>query len=657
MRRRLLPLGWKKYFSLSIELFAMVADKPTDTPINARRTDVFDVFNFKHYMGPNPYLQRGALVFQFALTGYDDPLPIEKYVEVVGDRYPHIVEETFESYAHLFARAVVEVGKLDMDLHYERYQLKASAKSVIIAVESVHESTSYRVVYAVWDWLEAITRGQQFYLEKQIEQLQRRFRRSVYGGPTIYALLRSADKLGIPTFYLPDEGLMQYGYGKKLVRGVATTFDCDSHLDSDFTTRKDDCKAFLETLGFPVPKGQIVSTYGEALTVAQRIGYPVAVKPVVGHKGIGVTADVQDGDELEFAFQRAVEAHGDDQSIAVIVEQSVAGTDYRMLCVNGRFVAAMERRPASVIGDGISTIAELIDRENRRPERLDTPTSPMGKIICDDAMERYLTEQGLTLDSVIAADREVFLRKVANLSSGGISVDATSIVHPDNIVLAQDVAQHFRLVCLGIDILTPDISRSWKEGRFGIIEINSAPGVYMHLRPAIGQSVDVTLPILETFYSSGEDARIPIITFNYIPVAELEELIDDILMKHPDWTIGAICRDAVFVNRSEKNLSGSFNTRVQSLLRNPKLDLLIAEYREPVIEQEGLFYDRSNVVILDEPTETELILSRDVHEDATVVIKEGDSITIRSRGLVEQYTLGEQEPFKRVYWKEVAANL
>ncbi|MBF2003387.1 MAG: cyanophycin synthetase [Synechococcales cyanobacterium M58_A2018_015] len=635
----------------------MVADKPTDTPINARRTDVFDVFNFKHYMGPNPYLLRGALVFQFALTGYDDPLPIEKYIEVVSDRYPHIAEETFESYAHLFARTVVEVGKLDMDLHYEHYQLKAAAKSVIIAVESVHESTSYRVVYAVWDWFEAITRGQQFYLEEQIEQLQRRFRRSVYGGPTIYALLRSADKLGIPTFYLPDEGLMQYGYGKKLVRGVATTFDCDSHLDSDFTTRKDDCKAFLETLGFPVPKGQIVSTYSEALTVAQRIGYPVAVKPVVGHKGIGVTADVQDGDELEFAFQRAVAAHSDDQSIAVIVEQSVAGTDYRMLCVNGRFVAAMERRPASVIGDGVSTIAELIERENRRPERRDTPTSPMGKIICDDAMERYLTEQGLTLDSVIAADREVFLRKVANLSSGGMSVDATSMVHPDNIVLAQDVAQHFRLVCLGIDILTPDISRSWKEGQFGIIEINSAPGVYMHLRPAIGQSVDVTLPILETFYSSGEDARIPIITFNYIPVAELEELIDDILMKHPDWTIGAICRDAVFVNRSEKNLSGSFNTRVQSLLRNPKLDLLIAEYREPVIEQEGLFYDRSNVVILDDPTETERILTRDVHEDATVVVKEGDSITIRSRGLVEQYTLGEQEPFKRVYWKEVAANL
>lgn len=636
----------------------MVLDQPLNpNPVNARRTDVFDIFNFKFYAGPNPYLERGALVFDFALTGYGDPLPLDDYVAAIGKRYPQIEETVYESYALLFARTLIEVGKLDMDLHFERYSLTSGNKTVRIAVEAIHESTSYGVAYAVWDWLESITQDLPYALEDQVERLQRRFRRSVYGGPTIYALLRSADKLGIPAFYLSDEGLMQYGYGKKLVRGIATTFDRDSHLDSDFTTRKDDCKAFLATLGFPVPKGDIVTTLDEALAAARRVGYPVAVKPVVGHKGIGVTAEVRDEHELEFAFDRAVDAHPESQSIAVIVEQSVAGSDYRLLCVNGKFVAAMERRPASVIGDGVSTIDELIERENRKPERLDTPTSPMGKIICDAAMERYLDEQGLSLDSVLETDRKVFLRKVANLSSGGISIDATPNIHPDNIVLAQDIAQHFQLVCLGIDILTPDIARSWREGQFGIVEINAAPGVYMHLKPAVGQPVDVTLPILHTFFESGHDARIPIITFNYLPVDELQELIDQILLKYPNWTIGAICRDAVFVNRSEKNLSGSYNTRVQSLLRNPKLDLLIAEYRESVIEQEGLFYDGSNIVILDDPTEIELTLSRVILEDATVLIKERDAISVRSKGLVEQYKLGENEPFKRVYWSEIAAIL
>lgn len=636
----------------------MVLDKSPDiSPVNARKTDVFDVFDFKHYMGPNPYLSRGAFIFNFALSNYRDPRPIADYLSVIAQSYPILQTASYDSYAELFARTTVEVSKLDMGVYCEQYHVAMGEHTTTIAVESLHEYTSLGVAYAVWDWFEAISRDDSFNIQAQIEVLQRRFRRSVYGGPTIYALLNTAHAKGIPAFYLPDEGLMQYGYGRKQVRGVATTFDGDSHLDSDFTTRKDDCKTFLGTLGFPVPKGDIVTTYEEALKIVDRIGYPVAVKPVVGHKGIGVTADISDDETLKFAFERAVEAHVEDQPIRVIVEKHLFGTDHRLLCVDGKFVAATERRPASVIGDGILTIDELIEQENRKPERLDTPTSPMGKIVRDDAMKQYLEEQQLSLDSVLEAGREVFLRKVANLSAGGLSVDATLRLHPDNIILAQDIAQHFRLVCLGIDVLTPDISRSWKEGQFGIVEINSAPGVYMHLKPAIGESIDVPARILETFFQSGQEARIPVISFNYIPVNELQELIDQIAMKHPTWTIGAISRDAVFINRGEKRLSGSYNTKVQSLLRNPKLDLLIAEYSEETLRQEGMFYDLSNIVVLDDPTDIEMMLSRNISQDAAIVIKQGKTITIRSRGLLDQYQLGEQEPFKRVYWKEISTIL
>ncbi|GAB4384286.1 MAG: hypothetical protein Kow00121_47550 [Elainellaceae cyanobacterium] len=637
----------------------MVLDQPTNpAPVNARATDTFDLFDFKHYLGPNPYLETGALVFQFALTGYIEPLPLEDYVEAIAQRYPHIHETTYDSFAHLFAYTTVEVGKLDMDLHFQRWNVIASEEaSVRIAVESIHEATSHGVAYAVWDWFESISRNQPFSIEKQIELLQTRFRRSVYGGPTVYSLLRSAHAKGIPTFYLGDEGLMQYGYGCKQIRGMATTFNRDSHLDSDFTTRKDDCKAFLATLGFPVPQGDIVRTLKEALNTADRIGYPVAVKPVVGHKGIGVTAEVRTDAELEFAFERAIEAHAEGQPIRVIVEQNVSGFDFRLLCVDGKFVAATERRPASVVGDGRSTIDELIERENAKPERLDTPTSALGKIIRDEAMERYLREQHLSLESVLDLDEVIYLRKVANLSSGGVSIDATSRVHPDNIILAQDIAQHFDLVCLGIDVLALDIERSWKEGDFGIVEINSAPGVYMHLRPAVGDSINVTDRILETFFHKHADARIPIISFNQISVHELQELIDQISMKHPDWTIGAACRDAVLINRSEKYMSGSHNTKIQSLLRNPKLDLLIAEYPEDTIKQEGCFYDYSDIVVLNNPSKIEMSLARNILNNATVVIKQGAMVSVRSRGLVDRYPLGEHEPFKRAYWKEIAAIL
>lgn len=631
----------------------MVQEKFSDTVrINARKTDAFDVFNFKHYIGPNPYLDTGALVFSFAVT--KETLPIEEYVSIIGDRYPHLRDERYESYGDLFARTVSEVGKLDMDLHLHRWSAKQGEKYMILSVQSLHERTTRGVVYLVWDWLEAINQDDEIEFDEQLRTLQNRFRQSVYGGPTVYALLNSAYEKGIPSFYLWEEGLTQYGFGKKQVRGIATTFDCDSHLDSDFTTRKDDCKAFLKTLGFPVPEGNLVVSEREARFVAREIRYPVAIKPVSGHKGIGVTADVRDEDELESAFARAVEAIPEEQPTRIIVEKSISGTDYRLLCVNGKFVAATERRAASVVGDGFSTIRELIEEENRKPARLDTPTSAMSKIQRDEAMELYLEQQGLSLNSIIDKDETIYLRKVANLSAGGVSIDATPNIHPDNMILAQDIAQHFRLTCLGIDIIAEDITQSWKSSdNFAIIEINAAPGILMHLKPAVGESVDVPSHILQTFFQSANDARIPIITFNQISVQKLRETIDHILLQQPDWTIGAVCRDAVFVNRLEKVLSKDYNTNVQSLLRNPKLDLLIVEYKEDVLEKEGMFYYGSDVVILDNPTETEMMLIRDIFDDSTTVIKQIDNISTRHKGLVEEYTLGEDEPFSRVYLREI----
>jgi cyanophycin synthetase len=270
-------------------------------------------------------------------------------------------------------------------------------------------------------------------------------------------------------------------------------------------------------------------------------------------------------------------------------------------------------------------------------------------------MYRYLTEQDLSLDSVLDRDRKVFLRKVANLSAGGLSIDATSTIHPDNIVLAQDVAQHFRLTCLGIDVMTRDLSRSWKEGNFAIIEINAAPGIFMHLKPTIGNSVDVTSHLLKTFFQSGADARIPIITFNHVTLSELQTIIAYILRHHPHWTIGAVCQDGVLINHSEKPLHSDYNTNVQNLVRHPKLDLLIAEYPESVLERAGMFYTHSNLVILNDPTDIEMTLTKTAFDDARVVIKQENQVSTQYEGLIEQYSLNDSESFDQVYLEAIAA--
>ena len=230
----------------------------------------------------------------------------------------------------MFARVISEVGKLDMGLHINHWSIKPDQYYVKISIQALHELTSRAVVYFVWDWWETIPKGEDFLFEEGLIKLQNRFRLSAYGGPTVYALLRTAYNQVIPAFYLWEEGLMEYGFGRKLVRGVATTFDGYSHIDSEFTTRKDDCKGFLHNLSFPIPEGEIVFSEQEAVEVARVIGYPVTVKPVVGHKGIGVTPpDVHNARELTSAYNRALMAIPEEQPTRIIVEKSIRGKDFR----------------------------------------------------------------------------------------------------------------------------------------------------------------------------------------------------------------------------------------------------------------------------------------------------------------------------------------
>ncbi|WP_293259820.1 MULTISPECIES: hypothetical protein [unclassified Microcoleus] len=188
----------------------MLQEKSTETGrVNARKTDVFDVFNFKHYMGPNPYLETAALVFDFAVPDATEPRAIAHYNEIIGDRYPQLLHETFTNHAQLFGRTASEVAKLDMGLHFQRWNVKPFSHFSRISIEAIHARSARAVVYAVWDWFEAINQNQDFLLEAQIGALQNMFRQSVYGGPTVYSLMRSASQKGIPAFYLWDEGLMQ----------------------------------------------------------------------------------------------------------------------------------------------------------------------------------------------------------------------------------------------------------------------------------------------------------------------------------------------------------------------------------------------------------------------------------------------------------------
>lgn len=621
--------------------------------MNYQSYSYFDLSNFRYYAGPNPYLNRKAIAFDFFVHEDVASLGWENYQQEIGKYLSGLNSQEFSDYGDLFAQTVSLVSQLDMGLHLKEFSVTRQDKGYCIAMESLHHQTLQEAIYLVGDWFEAIANDNYFNFHRRLNRLQEIFAHSPYGGPTTYSILKAAYLQKIPFFYLPEERLIQYGYGKHHIKGMGTTFDVDSHLDSDFTTLKDDCKDFLANCGFPIPKGEVVYDEKKALAVAEEIGYPVAVKPVSGHKGIGVTANIPDEKDLRLAF-RQINPNSYREKIPIIVEKNIKGLDFRLLCVGGKFVAGLERCPPFVVGDGKSTIAELIERENATVARLDTATSPLTKIRPDERMDNYLAQQRLSFSSIPEKDEKIYLSQVANISGGGVSIDVTDKVHPDNQKLAASIAQYFRLVCLGVDVITDDISQSWHENKLAVLEINAAPGVFMHLHPAIGNSVDVPGKIIRHFFPSTSESRIPIITCNRLEKESLSQYIEIILSSHPHWLIGGVCREGMWLNHDRQDLCQDYNINIEILLRHLQLDCLIAEYPEEIFATKGTLYQGSNLIILDNPTEIEKILARDILPEGVLIMKQGHEVLVKTPESEEKLDLGDRQSFSDICCQQIS---
>ena len=276
--------------------------------------------------------------------------------------------------------------------------------------------------------------------------------------------------------------MMRLGYGKYQKYISATLYEGTNSLAVDIACDKSLTKALLEEVFIPVPRGDVCYFQEEAIRLADNIGYPVVVKPKFGNKGKFVFLDIQNEEDLISAFQQ-VKTYDEE----VIVEEYINGKDYRLLVVGGRLVAASERIPAYITGDGIHSVMELVEIENLDEFRGEGHEKPLTKIKIDECVIKTLTKQKLKLDSVVEKDQIVWLRENANLSTGGIAIDCTEKVHPENQRIAEIAAKTIGLDIAGIDMITPDISRTITSTHGAIVEVNAAPGIRMHLYPASGK--------------------------------------------------------------------------------------------------------------------------------------------------------------------------
>src|SRR5256714_10469224 len=183
-------------------------------------------------------------------------------------------------------------------------------------------------------------------------------------GPSTAAVVEEAKRRGIPVRRLNNYSLVQLGLGKNLRRIQATLSDYTSAIAVEIAQDKDDTKRVLGNIGLRWPKGDVARSLERALEIVEEVGYPVIVKPLDANHGRGISGRIDSEAALTEAWKDARE-YGD----RIVIEQYTEGRDHRVLVINGKVVACAERIPARVVGDGSSTIAQLIDRENRDPRR------------------------------------------------------------------------------------------------------------------------------------------------------------------------------------------------------------------------------------------------------------------------------------------------
>ncbi len=292
-----------------------------------------------------------------------------------------------------------------------------------------------------------------------------------FGGSNTRHFLQAAYDSRMPWFRIATE-VFQIGMGSRARWLESTLTDVTPAISMRLARSKMAAAAVLRQAGLPVPRHMAVDSPDGAAAAAIKIGYPVVVKPSDKDGGVAVAAGLTDEIGVSRAYEaaRAVSAN-------VMVEEHVDGRDFRLVVHNGRMIWALERVPGGVTGDGISTVAQLVERLNQEPARALRADAPLKPLLFDREAAELLAEYGMTPQTVPAAGERIRLRRAANVASGGTPQGVFDQVHPDNRLLAERAAAALRLDLAGIDLLIPDISRSWKETGAAICEVNAQPTI------------------------------------------------------------------------------------------------------------------------------------------------------------------------------------
>jgi len=412
-------------------------------------------------------------------------------------------------------------------------------------------------------------------------------------GPSTGAIVDAAVARGIPYRRLTKGSMVQFGWGAKQRRIQAAEIDSTSAVAESIAQDKDLTKKLLRAAGVPVPLGRPVTDVEDAWAAARQVGLPVVCKPQDGNQGKGVTVNITTREQLEIAYKTAAE-YGE-----VMVEKFLPGSDFRLLVVGNKLVAASRREPPQVVGDGLHTVRELVDIVNQDPRRGEGHATSLTKIRFDDIAVARLEVQELTPESIPAKGRRVILRNNANLSTGGTATDVTDDVHPAVAARAVAAAQMVGLHICGVDVVCESMLRPLESQNGGVVEVNAAPGLRMHLSPSYGKGRAVGVAMIDELFPTGDNGRIPVIAVTGTNGKTTTTRLIAHLMAAEGLRTGMTNTDGVYINGRQTDsgdCSGPKSAR--NVLMHPDVDAAVFEIARGGVLREGLGFDRCQVAVV-----------------------------------------------------------
>lgn len=563
---------------------------------------------------PNVYHHRPVLVMSLALEEYADKASSEiegfneRLLQILPGLKNHNCSPRYAGgfverlnrgtyFAHITEHIALELSeKAGIGVNFGKSIYDGKPGKYKVIVRYLNEQGMIYLLKSAVDIIKTVGSNKNFdtatfLVEAKISEAKKIITDTTYG-PSTQAILNAATKKHIPWRSLINQGLVQLGIGKYRKFIQATTTSQTSDIAVDIAQNKYATKKLLEEALIKVPKGRPVENVEAALSFLRKNSGPLAIKPLEGNHGRGITLNVMTEEEVIHAFEVAKR-----ESEGVLIEECLKGNDYRLIFVGGKLIAAAQRIPAYVRGNGLSTIKDLIDKENLNPLRGKEHEKPLTKIQLNQESELILKKQNFTMETIPSKGFIVKLKETANISTGGCALDVTDEVHPEIRFMCERAAKIIGLDICGIDLIADDISKPIAHQTAAIIEVNAGPGLRMHQHPSFGKIRDVGAAIIDNLFKDN-NGRIPIVAITGTNGKTTVSRMLNQIFSADGLCVGNTTSDGVYVDNKlilDGDTTGPASAR--AVLSDPMIDIAILETARGGIVKRGLAFDYCDVGI------------------------------------------------------------